>query len=236
MKPRTNSALSSLAQRASGLRSVRRIAALALTVAALIVGLQSLAGADSPERYPYDPVCPWGRLADGNGMMLRCLEPNEAKQLLQIPQGSGQSSAAPGRVSPSPTQTPTAPSANAPSAPSGAPERTRATVRVESVGPAIADAGDLPVAGKQLGSVSASEKYIQCVHGHGGLTTKRAKVVVRFLVRERGRAEGVGVKSHTGMSLAAAQCIAEVVNLRYVGYPAAPIVGATIPIVLSSEL
>lgn len=108
-------------------------------------------------------------------------------------------------------------------------------VRVESVGPAIADAGDLPVAGKQLGSTSANEKYIQCVNRHGGLTAKRAKVVVRFLVRERGRAEGVGVKSHSGMSMPAAQCIADVVNLRYVGYPAAPIVGATIPIVLSSE-
>jgi hypothetical protein len=37
------------------------------------------------------------------------------------------------------------------------------------------------------------------------------------------------------MSASAAQCIAEVVNLRYVGYPAAPIVGATIPIVLSAQ-
>ncbi len=193
-------------------------------VAALVVVLRSNADADIPERYPYDPACPWGRVADGNGMMVRCLEPNEAKQLLQVQVGTrGNEVAAPAvtQAAVSPTPAPAAGS------------KVGTKVAVESVGPAVADAGDLPLAGTKLGL--AKDKYVQCVADNGGLTSKQGKVVVRFLVRERGRAEGVSVKSHSGMSAAAAQCIAEVVNLRYVGYPAAPIVGATIPIVLSAQ-
>jgi hypothetical protein len=49
-------------------------------------------------------------------------------------------------------------------------------------------------------------------------------------VRERGRAEGLTVKDRTGLSLAAAKCIADVVDRRFVGYPAAPIVGADLSI------
>lgn len=206
---------------------LRRGGVFSVAVGALIVGFQSFADADSPERYPYDPVCPWGRVADGNGMLVRCLQTTEAKQLLQIQPPAVTA------VSPAPPVSPVhAPATSATAAPE---KRSTTSVIVDSVGPAVADAGDLPVAGKQLGLGSAKEKYVQCVNQHGGLSAKQAKVVVRFLVRERGRAEGVGVKSHAGLSLAAAQCIADVVNLRYVGYPAAPIVGATIPIVLSAQ-
>lgn len=205
----------------------RHLVLLSALVIALIAGLHSVADADIPERYPYDPVCPWGRVADGNGMMVRCLESSEAKSLLQV-QGpvraaeSGGPAASTAPVSPAPAEPATA----KPSVGSG-------KIVVESVGPAVADAGDLPLAGSKLSS--AKDKYIQCVAQNGGLSAKQAKVVVRFLVRERGRAEGVSVKSQSGMSAAAAQCIAEVVNLRYVGYPAAPIVGATIPILLSTQ-
>jgi hypothetical protein len=55
------------------------------------------------------------------------------------------------------------------------------------------------------------------------------------LVRERGRAEGVAVKDRRGVSLVAAKCIADVIDRRYVGYPAAPIVGATLTIDLGVE-
>jgi hypothetical protein len=55
------------------------------------------------------------------------------------------------------------------------------------------------------------------------------------LVRERGRAEGVSVAKSKGMSAEAARCIADVVDRRYVGYPAAPIVGATLPIVITAR-
>jgi hypothetical protein len=222
--------------RRNPLRVFNQVSLLSAMTLALVIGFRSFADADIPERYPYDPVCPWGRVADGNGMMVRCLQQNEAHQLLQVQrqvQGQGQGASEPPQVRPA---APVSPPPNGATPPERPLPPTRAgSVIVESVGPAVADAGDLPVAGKQLSAASAKDKYVQCVNQHGGLTAKQAKVVVRFLVRERGRAEGVGVKSHSGLSLAAAQCIADVVNLRYVGYPAAPIVGATIPIVLSSQ-
>lgn len=204
---------------------VRHAGMLSGLVVALVAGFHSVADADIPERYPYDPVCPWGRVADGNGMMVRCLESGEAKSLLQM-QGSVKPAESTAPAGPSVPPVASEPAAAKPSTVSG-------KVVVESVGPAVADAGDLPLAGSKLSS--AKDKYVQCVAQNGGLSAKQGKVVVRFLVRERGRAEGVSVKSHSGISAAAAQCIAEVVNLRYVGYPAAPIVGATIPILLSTQ-
>lgn len=206
-------------------RRLHQLGLLVGAVAVLVVGSQSVAGADIPERYPYDPACPWGRVADGNGMMVRCLDPAEAKQLLQISGAPASAARA------EPPQQPASSSPATPVAPE--PKAVPTRIAVESVGPAVADAGELPLAGSKLGL--AKDKFVQCAVQHGGLTAKQAKVVVRFLVREKGRAEGVGIKSHAGVSLAAAQCIAEVVNLRYVGYPAAPIVGATIPIVLSAQ-
>ncbi len=201
-------------------------------IVAVVTGQQSFAGADNftgkdnPVRYPYDPACPWGRIADGNGMLVRCLVAAEVNQLLgtsahvppQAPPAAGAASVASADAFTPVTATPVAPA-------------LRGTVRVDSVGPAVADAGELPLADKKL--AVAKDRFIECANQNGGLSAKQAKVVVRFLVRERGRAEGVGVKSFNGVSQAAAECIADVVNLRYVGYPAAPIVGATIPIVLS---
>jgi hypothetical protein len=216
-----------------GLR-LRQAALLSGLVTVLVVGFQSVAGADIPERYPYDPACPWGRVADGNGMMVRCLDPNEAKQLLSM-QGTTRPSDVAAQPSPQPLASPNS-AQQAPVPPVGSEVgsgKLGSRVVVDSVGPAVADAGDLPLAGSKLSL--AKDKFVQCVGQNGGLTSKQAKVVVRFLVRERGRAEGVSVKSHSGMSAPAAQCIAEVVNLRYVGYPAAPIVGATIPVVLSAQ-
>jgi hypothetical protein len=168
----------------------------------------------NPERYPYDPVCAWGRLADGHGMLIRCLSPKEASLLLQ---GSLKE----------PTTTPKKAASAAGTKPGAG------KLVVTKVGPAVADTGELPLAARKLSL--PKNRYVSCVKENGGLTSSTGVVVVRFLVRERGRAEGVGVKSHTGMGEAAAKCIADVVDRRYVGYPAAPIVGATIPIELSAS-
>ncbi len=190
-----------------------------ITAAALAVPFASIATADSPNRYPYDPACAWGRLADGHGMLIRCLEPAEATTLLQAPSDgnstqSGAEQPAEGKHE-------------------DAAKHKRQNVAVTNVGPAQADTGELPLAAKKLGI--PKDRYVKCVQKHGGLSEQKAKIVVRFLVRERGRAEGVSVKSHSGMSKEAAACIADVVDRRYVGYPAAPIVGATIPIELSVQ-
>ncbi len=206
------------------LRQLRDFAAAAGAVGGLSL-CATWAIADEPsgkERYPYDPACPWGRLADGHGMLLRCLQPEEATALLaQAPPLEAALSSAPGGEASASRARPAKPSAET-AGPSA--------VAVSQVGPVSVDTGDLPLAADKLSA--AKDRYIQCVVKNGGLTAERAQVVVRFLVRERGRAEGVSVQRHEGMSKAAASCIADVVDRRYVGYPAAPIVGATIPIEL----
>jgi hypothetical protein len=141
-------------------------------------------------------------------MLIRCLQPQEASQLLSLPLK---------------VETPAAVE----------PKNTGESQQlfVSGVGPAVADTGELPLAPSKLGL--AKDRYIDCVRNHGGLSAPKGTVVVRFLVRERGRAEGVEVKSVKGMSEQAGKCIADVVDRRYVGYPAAPTVGATMPIELS---
>lgn len=202
-----------------------------LTVISLsCLGFSPTATAESPTRYPYDPACAWGRLADGHGMLIRCLEPSEATMLLEGGAATSSSSA--------PAAAGQQPSAAASNQPKGEAPPAKAAqgpqrVVVTNVGPAQADTGELPLAAKKL--AIPKDRYIDCVGKHGGLSEDDAKVVVRFLVRERGRAEGVSVKSRKGVTQQAAACIADVVDRRYVGYPAAPIVGATIPIELSVQ-
>ena len=210
----------------SRFQTLRAVLICGAAIVAVIAGQQSFAGADNPVRYPYDPACPWGRIADGNGMLVRCLVAAEASQLTASSDAVRPVAHAPTIGTVSATGDAFTPVESA--APVAA---LKGNVRVDSVGPAVADAGELPLADKKL--AVAKDRFVECVTKNGGLSAKQAKVVVRFLVRERGRAEGVGVKSFSGVSPAAAECIADVVNLRYVGYPAAPIVGATIPIVLS---
>jgi hypothetical protein len=188
--------------------------------------LAKVATAESPERYPYDPACAWGRLADGHGMLIRCLEPAEASVLLESKLEVNTKPAAKKASGDEPAD-----KSKAATTPEKGGGSKGGKLVVSNVGPAQADAGELPLAAKKLGL--PKDRYIDCVEKNGGLTADTAKVVVRFLVRERGRAEGVSVKSRKGMSKAAAACIADVVDRRYVGYPAAPMVGATIPIELS---
>lgn len=101
-------------------------------------------------------------------------------------------------------------------------------MHLEAVSAARADTGELPDARLQL--LRASDRYVQCVESNGGLSSSPARVTLRFLVRERGRAEGVTVKEREGLSTGAAKCIASVIDRRYVGYPAAPIVGADLSV------
>ena len=162
-------------------------------------------------RYPYDPVCEWGRLADGRGMLLRCLTRAEAASL----KGAGSAAAAP------PAARAPAGTSDAAPAPSSANERL-----VVTVGPVQAEHGQLPQAVSKL--KRAEDRFLACVRDNGGLTRKEGEVHVRFLVRERGRAEGVSVAKRRSLSAAAAKCVADVVDRRSVGLPEAPLVAATL--------
>ena len=213
---------------------------------ALLSQAMTVSGADAEPavRFPYDPVCPWGRVADGRGIIVRCLEQVEAERLASLPRPApapASSIASPAKpqlmasspfLTPAPSTTPAAPPAAAMPALAQPPKPFRHVV-VTDVGPAQADTGELPEAQRQLRR--PLDRYVRCVEDNGGLEGESARVTLRFLVRERGRAEGVLVKDRRGVSVAAAKCIADVVDRRYVGYPAAPIVGATLTIALGVE-
>jgi hypothetical protein len=164
-------------------------------------------------------------------MLVRCLGQSEA---LALAAGSSPSPAAEGAEPVAPASPPDGSTGVAAEDPGAAePPAPPGRVVVKGVSDAKADTGTLPEAKHQLSR--PSDRYVQCVEGHGGLEQPTAQVTVRFLVRERGRAEGVSVQSRKGLSAEAAKCIAGVVDRRYVGFPAAPIVGATLSIELATE-
>jgi hypothetical protein len=172
--------------------------------------------AQEASRYPYDPVCPWGRLSNGKGMLVRCITRAEADEL----------SAAKATPKPTASTAPsTAPSASGSAAPPSEPPPEDASAYTLKSLTVTADEGKLALAEKKLRA--AKDKLLECLVEHGGLEKHEGEVHVRFLASARGRAEGVSVHKRTAMSDAAAQCIANVVDRRPVGTPAAPMVGAT---------
>lgn len=82
---------------------------------------------------------------------------------------------------------------------------------------------------------STRARYLACIDKNGGISEATAEVVVRFLVRELERAEGVSVKSFKGMSKQAARCVAEVIDRRHVGDPEGELMGASIRVAFSMK-
>jgi hypothetical protein len=220
----------------------------------------SRAAAES-ERAFVDAQCPWGRLADGRGRLVRCLTSEEAAKLREPPphgpaepskvppaaaaEGAkppAMSAAAPAEpVKPSPAApdgnsgtiwplpSPKAPEAPAPVAPAPPP----ADELSAEIGPVVADTGTL--SDSQHALRKARDRFAECAEKNGGLTADRADVELRFLVQERGRAEGVSLKKRRGLGDAAAKCIADVVDRRFVGYPDDPAVGATLVVTITKK-
>jgi hypothetical protein len=179
-------------------------------------------------RYPYDPACSWGRLANGKGTVIRCLTEKEAGGITAVT-----------AAQPTGTATTTTAAAPAPSTTSDAaspalapPLETTTTKGIQvTVGPVTADKGELGIG--KLGV--PKDKYAKCVEDNGGMKGSSGEVHVRFLVRSKGVAEGVSVqKRSANISAEAAHCIAEVVDRRRVGVPDEPLVGATVVIKLSA--
>jgi len=54
---------------------------LAASLLLALVGPSARAAEPEPARYPFDPVCPWGRLANGKGLFVRCVTEAEAATL-----------------------------------------------------------------------------------------------------------------------------------------------------------
>lgn len=196
-----------------------------LAASVLAPGWAVAADDKSPNRYPFDPVCAWGRLADGKGMVVRCLTQAEAVQLIaaksMVPSGTNIGAIAGNQSTPSGTT----PGASAETTDKKSATDVRAEPLEVDVVNVTADEGTLPIARKKLHL--PRDKYARCVADNGGLATESGEVTVRFLVRERGRAEGTSVEKRSGVSEAAARCIAGVVDRRPVGTPEGPAVGAT---------
>ncbi|HYO97855.1 MAG TPA: hypothetical protein VER33_25285 [Polyangiaceae bacterium] len=212
--------------------TVRVCLLLASVLAAASVAAQKTEGQETlVRRYPFDPACAWGRIANGKGMIVRCMTEDEASQVLRRAPSVPPVAASAG-VSPSPAAAPSPPVSTGnlvdpppaagpdqPAAPSSPDERLEVTV-----GPVVADQGELS-AGKLT---QAKARYARCVSDHGGLRDRSGEVHVRFLVRSKGIAEGVSVNKRINVSAEAARCVAEVVDRRRVGVPDAPLVGATV--------
>lgn len=189
-----------------------------LVFAGLLLSGSAPAADTTPSRYPFDPACLWGRLSDGKGMLVRCLTEAEVAQLNSA------------RVNPS-TGTTTLASVDATKKTAGSESRPEALdADVVSV---TADQGTLPTARKKLRV--PKDQYARCVADNGGLSADAGEVSIRFLVSERGRAEGANVDKKQGLSDAAARCIAAVVNRRPVGTPEGPDTGATVVIRISKQ-
>ena len=219
-------------------------ALIMLPAASLLLAFGALASGETADallrRYPYDPACPWGRIGNGKGLIVRCLSEPEAQGLRAgtlapiggaLPAASASSTpSAPSAVVPPPAASSAAPApATEPSADAdaGAPAPAPSDEKFDvTVGPVTADSGTLGIG--KLGA--ARDKYVKCVTDNGGLKEATGEVQVRFLLRAKGRAEGVSVAKRVGLSTEAARCVSEVVDRRYVGVPDAPLVGATVVI------
>jgi len=194
---------------------------------AISVGLGTAAAlGDSVEslirRYPFDPACSWGRLANGKGTVIRCLTEKEASGINSVPAAQPTSTAA----APAPSA-----STDADTATPAPPEATTTKGIQVTVGPVTADKGELGIG--KLGV--PKDKYAKCIEDNGGMKGSSGEVHVRFLVRSKGVAEGVSVqKRSANITAEAAHCIAEVVDRRRVGVPDEPLVGATVVIKLSA--
>jgi hypothetical protein len=215
---------------------------LSLVIFGSFVAGTAKSAPSSPQRYPYDPVCAWGRIGDGRGMIVRCLTREEAQRLtttaLTPTKNPPTVSSAPVTTAPVATApVTTAPVATTPVATTGSPTASTAPtstapLQAELVG-LVAETGELPMARKKL--AMPVDRYVSCVNTHGGLQGTTGQIVVRFIVTERGRAEGAGVEKFEGMTEAAAHCIADVVDRRPTGTPEAPIVEARVTLRISRK-
>lgn len=218
---------------------VRTLAAssLALTLVAACAGA-SPAGAESawtppPEadplgkrgdgRTPEDagapsadggPRCPYGELNDPHRGFVRCLLPEERDA---------------GWLPPSADAEPKPPEPKPAEPPKDLPKPAAAAPMVEIGAPKFEN-GQVTKVEKSLGK--ATSDIAKCVAEHGGLTADSGSLKVQFLVRSRGRAEGVEILAAKGVSREAASCVRVLLRNKAIGAPSADPVGVTVTITL----
>jgi hypothetical protein len=181
--------------------------------------------------------CPHGALEDPHRGFVRCLRPEERDagwlppppQVEPAPPDTGIEG--PGNAGPPPNDAGAAPPAPPVAAP---PPKEEKPVP----GPPPLVAFNLPKF--EGGQVPRAEKFIngvlegvgKCVADNGGLKSDKGTLKITFLVRARGRAEGVEVASAKGIGTEAANCIRLLLKNRAVGAPSADPVGVTVTFTL----
>lgn len=155
------------------------------------------------------PRCPYGELADPHRGFVRCLLPEErdAGWLPPPPQGDAPPAAPP---PPPPRDTP------------------RAAPPLVTIGAPSFQNGRVTKVERSLGR--AEREIARCVAEHGGLSGATGSLKVQFLVRSRGRAEGVEVLAAKGVSSEAASCVRVLLKNKAIGAPSADPVGVTVTI------
>ncbi len=96
---------------------------------------------------------------------------------------------------------------------------------VEHTEPKFIGDGEVPKVTVYLAKTLAAVS--QCVADHGGLDKPKGELEIQFLVRARGRAEGVEVLSSDGVSTEAGRCVRKHLKNRWVGTPTNDPVGVT---------
>jgi hypothetical protein len=136
-------------------------------------------------------------------------EPGEAKP--GEPGGAGEAKPS----EPSPGEAP--PDAEPPAEPPPEPEKKKAAAPGVSASPAKARGGKI----KSLDSFIARHRHrvSRCAVESGGLEESKAELAVEFLVRGRGRAEGIEVDAKKGASAALARCVRAALKDQWVGVP-----------------
>ncbi len=167
------------------------------------------------------PRCPHGALEDPHRGFVRCLRADEqdAGWLPPAPQPEPPAADAGSDAAPPPDAAP-----DKPVPPTPVPEKPQPPP-VVTVGAPKFEGGEVPKAEKFLNA--QIEGITKCIATNGGLEGKKGSVKLTFLVRVRGRAEGVEVASSKGINDDAAACIRVLLKNRAVGAPSADPVGVT---------
>jgi hypothetical protein len=172
------------------------------------------------------PNCPHGALEDPHRGFVRCLREDEkdAGWLPPAPQPEPPAADAGSDAAPPPDAAP-----EKPSPPPPVPEKPQPPP-VVTVGAPKFEGGEVPKAEKFLNA--QLEGIAKCVATNGGLEGKKGTVKLSFLVRARGRAEGVDIASAKGINDDAASCIRVLLKNKAVGAPSADPVGVTVTFTL----
>lgn len=141
-----------------------------------------------------DTLCPWGRLGDGRGTLVRCLTVDEARTLAKSAKGETETGAGAATVT---SEEPTA---------------------IVAVVNSVVFEGESILSAKQ-NLASLAPDYQSCVARHGGLRHEAGEVRIRFHIDSRGVARDASVSRRRVVSMQAATCVAGIVGHRFVGVP-----------------